>query len=97
MKKSLLIKMRQLSNQGYSFVRVSDYYQPETLLPNEIDADLDTVKDTPAYRPSGQKVSTKRVFLLVIDPQNSVVAMIWLNGRHGERMLERCCDKLLES
>lgn len=97
MKKSLLTKMRQLSNQGYSFVRASDYYQLETLLPNEIDAELDTVKDTPAYRSGGRKVSMKRVFLLVIDPQNGVVATIWLNGRHGERMLERCCDKLLES
>ena len=96
MKKSLLIKMRQLFNQGYSFVRVSDYYQPETLLPNEIDAELDTLKDTPAYRSGGRKVSMKRVFLLVIDPQNSVVVTIWLNGRHGERMLERCCDKLLK-
>ena len=96
MKKSLLTKMRQLSNQGYSFVRVSDYYQPETLLPNEIDAKLDTIKDTPAYRSCDRKVSMKRVFLLVIDPQNSVIATIWLNGRHGERMLERCCDKLLK-
>ena len=96
MKKSLLTKMRQLSNQCYSFMRVSDYYQPETLLPNEIDAELDTLKDTPAYRSCGRKVSMKRVFLLVIDPQNSVVATIWLNGRHGERMLERCCDKLLK-
>ena len=96
MKKSLLTKMCQLSNQGYSFVRVSDYYQPETLLPNEIDAELDTLKDTPAYRSCGRKVSMKRVFLLVIDPQNSVIATIWLNGRHGERMLERCCDQLLK-
>lgn len=95
MKKSLVNKMRQLSVRGYSFMRVSDYYQPEVLLPDEIDPKLDTIKNTPAYRPMGTQISMHRMFLLIISPQNDVAATVLLNGRHGEVMLERCCNKLI--
>ena len=96
MKKSLVNKMRQLSVRGYSFMRVSDYYQPEVLLPDEIDPKLDTIKNTPAYRPMGTQISMHRMFLLIISPQNDVAATVLLNGRHGEAMLERCCNKLIK-
>lgn len=91
MKESLLHRMRQLSRYGYQFVRVAGYYQPEQLLVDDIDSQLDTVANTPAFQKIAPVQSQKRVFLLVLNPVGDVVATIWLNGRHGESMLERWC------
>lgn len=91
MKESLLHRMRQLSRYGYQFVRVAGYYQPEQLLVDDIDSQLDTVANTPAFQKIAPVQSQKRVFLLVLNPVGDVVATIWLNGRHGESMLERRC------
>ena len=91
MKESLLHQMRQLSRYGYQFVRVTGYYQPEQLLVDEIDSQLDTVANTPAFQKITPVQSQKRVFLLVLNPVGGVVATIWLNGRHSESVLERWC------
>ena len=50
MKPATVKKMQALTEQGYPFVRVSGYYQPEELLSDQIDPKLDTLADTPAYR-----------------------------------------------
>ena len=80
--------MQVLANRGYQFVRVSGYYQPEELLPEQIDPKLDTLADTPAYRSQPQ-------FLLVISASGDVVVMFWLGGRQAERLLNLKLDQLL--
>lgn len=93
MKESLLHQMRQLSHQGYQFVRVTGYYQPEQLLVDEIDPQLDTVANTPAFQKMAPVLSQKRIFLLVLNPAGKTIATVYLNGQHGEAMLERCCRR----
>ena len=95
MKAATVKKMQTLATQGYHFVRVSGYYQPEELLPEQIDPKLDTLADTPAYRSQPQLRSTKRQFLLVMNKQGDVVVTLWLGGRQAERLLNRKLDQLL--
>lgn len=95
MKAATVKKMQALTKQGYHFVRVSGYYQPEELLPEQIDPKLDTLADTPAYRSQPQLRSTKRQFLLVISASGTVMATLWLAGRQAERLLNRKLDQLL--
>ena len=95
MKAATVKKMQALSKQGYHFVRVSGYYQPEELLPEQIDPKLDTLADTPAYRSQPQLRSNKRQFLLVINAHGDVVVTVWLAGRKSERLLNRKLDQLL--
>lgn len=95
MKQKTVKKMQALAKQGYQFVRVSGYYQPEELLPDQIDPKLDTLADTPAYRRQPQLQSNKRQFLLVMNKQGDVVVTIWLCGRKSERLLNLKLDQLL--
>lgn len=95
MKPSTVKKMQALTKQGYHFVRVSGYYQPEELLPEQIDPQLDTLVDTPAYRSQPRLRSNKRQFLLVINAHGDVVVTIWLGGRKSERLLNLKLDQLL--
>lgn len=95
MKPSTVKKMQALTKQGYHFVRVSGYYQPEELLPEQMDPRLDTLADTPAYRSQPQLRSNKRQFLVVISAFGDVVVTIWLGGRQAERLLNRKLDQLL--
>ena len=88
-------KMQALAKQGYHFVRVSGYYQPEELLPDQIDPQLDTLADTPAYRWQPQLRSIKRQFLLVINAHGDVVVTLWLGRRHAEHLLNLKLDPLL--
>lgn len=95
MKPATVKKMQALVKQGYRFVRVSGYYQPEELLPEQIDPHLDTLADTPAYRSQPQLRSNKRQFLLVINTRGDVVVTLWLGGRKYERLLNLKLDQLL--
>ena len=95
MKAATVKKMQALVKQGYHFVRVSGYYQPEELVPEQIDPKLDTLADTPAYRSQPQLRSRKRQFLLVISASGDTVVTIWLGGRQAERLLNRKMDQLL--
>lgn len=95
MKPATVKKMQVLATRGYHFVRVSGYYQPEELLPEQIDPKLDTLADTPAYRSQPQLRSTKRQFLLVVSAPGDVVVTIWLGSRQAERLLNRKLDQLL--
>lgn len=95
MKQTTVKKMQTLAKQGYHFVRVSGYYQPEELLPDQIDPKLDTLADTPAYRSHTQLRSVKRHFLLVVSEQGDVVVTIWLCGRKSERLLNLKLDQIL--
>lgn len=95
MKPTTVRKMQVLAKDGYHFVRVSGYYQPEELLPDQIDPQLDTLADTPAYRSQPQLRSNKRQFLLVINAHGDVVVTIWLGGRKSERLLNLKLDQLL--
>ena len=95
MKPATVKKMQALTKQGYHFVRVSGYYQPEELLPEQMDPKLDTLADTPAYRSRPQLRSNKRQFLLVINAHGDVVVTIWLGSRQAERLLNRKLDQLL--
>lgn len=95
MKSATVKKMQTLAKQGYHFVRVSGYYQPEELLPEQIDPRLDTLADTPAYRSQPQLRSSKRQFLLVVNEQGDVVVTLWLGGRNYERLLNLKLDRLL--
>ena len=87
MKPTTVKKMQALAKQGYHFVRVSGYYQPEELVPEQIDPKLDTLADTPAYRRQPRLRSNKRQFLLVINAHGDVVVTLWLGGRQAERLL----------
>ena len=95
MKATTVKKMQALAKQGYHFVRVSGYYQPEELLPEQIDPRLDTLADTPAYRSQSRLRSNKRQFLVVINGRGDVVITLWLGGRHAERLLNLKLDQLL--
>ena len=95
MKPATVKKMQALAKQGYHFVRVSGYYQPEELLPDQIDPWLDTLADTPAYRRQPRLRSNKRQFLLVMNKQGDVAVTIWLGGRKYERLLNLKLDRLL--
>ena len=95
MKLATVKKMQALANQGYRFVRVSGYYQPEELLPEQMDPKLDTLADTPAYRSQPQLRSNKRQFLVVVNEQGDVVVTIWLGSRKSERLLNLKLDQLL--
>ena len=95
MKPSTVKKMQVLTKQGYHFVRVSGYYQPEELVPEQMDPRLDTLADTPAYRSQPQLRSNKRQFLLVISASGDVVATLWLGGCQAERFLNLKLDQLL--
>lgn len=95
MKVATVKKMQALANQGYHFVRVSGYYQPEELLPDQIDSRLDTLADTPAYRSRPQLRSGQRQFLVVINAHGDVVVTLWLGGRKYERLLNLKLDQLL--
>ena len=94
MKPATVKKMQTLAKRGYHFVRVSGYYQPEELLPDQIDPQLDTLADTPAYRSQPQLRSIKRQFLLVMNKQGDVVATLWLGSRNYERLLNLKLDQL---
>ena len=94
MKPATVKKMQVLANQGYHFVRVSGYYQPEELLLEQMDPQLDTLADTPAYRSQPRLRSTKRQFLLVISASGDVVVTLWLGSRHAERLLNLKLDQL---
>ena len=76
-------------------MRVSCYYQPEELVPEQMDPKLDTLADTPAYRSQPQLRSNKRQFLLVVSAPGDVVVTIWLGGRQAERLLNQKMDQLL--
>lgn len=95
MKSATVKKMQALANQGYHFVRVSGYYQPEELVPEQMDPRLDTLADTPAYHSQPQLRSNKRQFLLVMSACGDVVVTLWLGGRQAERLLNRKLDQLL--
>lgn len=95
MKPATVKKMQALAKQGYCFVRVSGYYQPEELLPDQIDPKLDTLADTPAYRSQPQLRSNKRQFLLVINAPGDIVVTFWLGSRKSERLLNLKLDQLL--
>ena len=95
MKPATVKKMQVLDNQGYHFVRVSGYYQPEELIPDQIDPRLDTLADTPAYRSQPQLRSNQRQFLLVMNKQGDVVVTVWLGSRKYERLLNLKLDRLL--
>lgn len=95
MKLATVKKMQALDKQGYHFVRVSGYYQPEELVPEQMDPKLDTLADTPAYRSQPQLRSNKRQFLLVVSAPGDVVVTIWLGGRQAERLLNQKMDQLL--
>lgn len=88
-------KMQALATQGYHFVRVSGYYQPEELVPEQIDPKLDTLADTPAYRSRPQLRSNKHQFLLVINAHGDVMVTLWLGRRHAEHLLNLKLDQLL--
>ena len=62
MKKKVLKQMQELSDCGYVFTRVTDQYQCEQLLPDQMDATLDSVIDTPAYQHVPSMWSAKRTF-----------------------------------
>ena len=83
-----------MASQGYHFVRVSGYYQPEELLPEQMDPKLDTLADTPAYRSQPQLRSNRRQFLVVINAHGDVVVTLWLGSRHAERLLNLKLDQL---
>lgn len=89
MKKQVLNQMQELSNNGYVFTRVTDQYQCEQLLPDQMDATLDSVADTPAYRHVPSMRSTNRTFLVIQRPSGDVVRIIWLKGRQADNLLER--------
>lgn len=95
MKSATVKKMQALVKQGYHFVRVSGYYQPEELLPEQIDPKLDTLADTPAYRSQPRLRSNKRQFLVVISASGTVVVTLWLGSRKYERLLNSKLDQLL--
>lgn len=95
MKSATVKKMQVLANRGYHFVRVSGYYQPEELVPEQIDPKLDTLADTPAYRSQPQLRSDRRQFLLVISASGDVLVTLWLGGRQAERLLNLKLDLLL--
>lgn len=94
MKPSTVKKMQALTKQGYHFVQVSGYYQPEELLPEQMDPKLDTLADTPAYRRQPQLRSNRRQFLVVINAHGDVVVTLWLGSRHAERLLNLKLDQL---
>ena len=94
MKAATVKKMQALVKQGYHFVRVSGYYQPEELLPEQIDPQLDTLADTPAYRRQPRLRSPKRQFLFVINAHGDVVVTLWLGSRKSERLLNLKLDQL---
>lgn len=95
MKPATVKKMQVLAKQGYHFVRVSGYYQPEELLPDQIDPQLDTLADTPAYQSQPQLRSNRRQFLMVINAHGDVVVTLWLGGRQAEHLLNLKLDQLL--
>lgn len=95
MKPTTVKKMQVLAKHGYHFVRVSGYYQPEELLPEQMDPRLDTLADTPAYRSQSQLRSNKRQFLVVISAHGDVVVTLWLGSRQAERLLNLKLDQLL--
>lgn len=95
MKLATVKKMQTLAKQGYQFVRVSGYYQPEELVPEQIDPKLDTLADTPAYRSQPRLRSNKRQFLLVVSSHGDAVVTVWLGGRQAERLLNLKLDQLL--
>ena len=76
-------------------MRVSGYYQPEELLPDQIDPQLDTLADTPAYRSQPRLRSNKHQFLLVVSAHGDVVTALWLGGCQAERLLNLKLDQLL--
>ena len=89
MKKKVLKQMQELSDCGYVFTRVTDQYQCEQLLPDQMDATLDSVVDTPAYQHVPSMRSVKRTFLVIQRPSGDVVRIIWLKGRQADNLLER--------
>lgn len=89
MKKKVLKQMQELSNNGYVFTRVTDQYQCEQLLPDQMDATLDSVVDTPAYQHVPSMRSAKKTFLVIQRPSGDVVRIIWLKGRQADNLLER--------
>ena len=89
MKKKVLKQMQELSDCGYVFTRVTDQYQCEQLLPDQMDATLDSVIDTPAYHHVPSMRSAKRTFLVIQRPNGDVVRIIWLKGRQADNLLER--------
>lgn len=95
MKSATVKKMQTLAKRGYHFVRVSGYYQPEELVPEQIDPRLDTLADTPAYRSQPQLRSNRRQFLMVINAHGDVVVTLWLGGRQAEHLLNLKLDQLL--
>lgn len=89
MKKQVLNQMQELSNNGYVFTRVTDQYQCEQLLPDQMDATLDSVADTPAYQHVPSMRSANRTFLVIQRPSGDVARIIWLKGRQADNLLER--------
>lgn len=95
MQAKLLKKMQKLSARGYHFVRVTDQYQCEQLLPDQMDASLDSVANTPAYQPMPPMRSTRRQFLLVQDSTGDVIATVYLHSRRAMDLLNRLLDQQL--
>lgn len=96
MKQSLLDKMQKLSKKGYLFTRVQTEYLCQQLLPEEMDAKLDELGDTPAYRPAGKLSSSSKTLLVVSRPTGYVAGVIAVNGSQGQEMLEKLLEDELQ-
>lgn len=96
MKQSLLDKMQKLSKKGYLFTRVQTEYLCQQLLPEEIDAKLDQLGDTPAYKAAGKLSSSSKTLLVVQRPTGQVAGVIAVSGSQGQEMLGKLLEEELQ-